>query len=75
MIENDIINTIKETKRDKNHYAITKSYQMPSICKINKLINIYINDFDKDNLNESCENFINVTYNAIKSAGVKELCI
>lgn len=24
---------------------------------------------------ESCENYINVTYNAIKSAGVKELCI
>lgn len=61
MIESDIKNTIKETNRTKNHYAITKSYQMPSVCKINKLINVYINDFDKENLNDACENYVNVT--------------
>jgi len=61
MIEDDIKLNVIETKKQTNYFAITKSYQMPSICKVSKLVNIYLNAYDPTNLIQDCEMFTSVT--------------
>lgn len=75
LIEDDIKASVIETKKQNNYFAITKSYQMPSICKVSKLVNIYLNPYEPSNLIADCELFTSVTYQALKAIDSNNVCL
>ena len=75
MIEDDIQASVIETKKQNNYFATTKSYQMPSLCKVSKLVSIYLSSYDPSNLMTQCELYTSVTYLALKSIDSSNVCL